>query len=68
MKIIGLIGYIYIIVHLWKSNETSDSKLYYTVLGLFFAGIAFSFYWYSKGLKAEKEREKQGNVEVESHG
>jgi len=55
IQIIALIGFVYILIHLWRSKETTDSKLYYTVLGVFFLGIAFSFYWFSKGLKSESK-------------
>lgn len=46
MGVLFVIAVIWTLIDLWGSNRTSDSKLYWTVLGLFFAPFAVPVYWY----------------------
>jgi len=55
LQCLAIIGLIWVLVLFWRSDETSDSKLYWFVLCLIFAPIAFPVFWYKMIYVKSKE-------------
>ena len=53
MRMLSIPGLLFILVMLWRSDETSNEKQYYTILSVIFFGIPLSLYWFSKGIHSE---------------
>ena len=51
LKVMSVVGILWILICLWQSDETTDNKQYYTIISFFFVGLPLAFYWFSKGLK-----------------
>lgn len=73
MRVLSIPGLLFILVMLWRSDETSNEKQYYTILSVIFFGIPLSLYWFSKGINSEwnmrseaegKAREGKGKGDV----
>jgi L-asparagine transporter-like permease len=53
MRVLSIPGLLFILVMLWRSDETSNEKQYYTILSVLFLCIPLSIYWFSKGINSE---------------
>lgn len=60
MRVLSIPGLLFILVMLWRSDETSNEKQYYTILSVIFFGIPLSLYWFSKGINSEWEAKGVG--------
>ena len=64
MRMLSIPGLLFILVMLWRSDETSNEKQYYTVLSVIFFGIPLSLYWFSKGIHSEWTAKEEGREDV----
>ena len=65
LKLTSIPGLLFILIMLWRSDETSNEKQYYTILSVIFFGIPLSLYWFSKGINSSWDKESNNDGEAE---
>jgi len=56
LNIITSLGLVLILFELWKSDETTDEKLFWTITMIFLMPITLPLYWYEKIYKRRETR------------